>query len=445
MHLPRTIRRAILVPIVMIATIIGSDADANERANPATTMMPPVPRLLPGDTLALVNIRNANDLRRDFAKSSVGEMFDDPRLRPFVSDFYQTVATLFDEFAQSIGLTFDELLAIPQGSLAIALIPGAVPQDDDESPLLNSELTDKEIAREARKRRERANSFAAVLIVDAGDRAKDVSELLDRLAMAITDGGAIEVKDTPPGVRQFVKARGRQQNGSDQVLEWFRRENWFVIGNDRDTASSIRQIIDESQTSQSSPPSTNIADSKADQRPQSRSELISEIGSLAEHASFSSVMIRSLGAEMEEPGITFFIDPANLAKRLIRRGGQSFFVMPIVRDLGLSKIRGVGGGLFRGGDIYDGISHLHVVIDPPRDGFFGVLRPEPVSLSPPSWVPTEISSYNAFGWDIETTFNNIGKIVSRFGGEGQFEKFIDRSFQRPFDWDIREVLISKVT
>ncbi|MEM6981213.1 MAG: DUF3352 domain-containing protein, partial [Planctomycetota bacterium] len=112
---------------------------------------------------------------------------------------------------------------------------------------------------------------------------------------------------------------------------------------------------------------------------------------------------------------------------------------------GLSKIRGVGGGLFRGGDLYDGISHLHVVIDPPRDGFFGVLRPEPVSLSPPSWVPTEISSYNAFGWDIETTFNNIGKIVSRFGGEGQFEKFIDRSFQRPFDWDIREVLISKVT
>jgi hypothetical protein len=56
-------------------------------------------------------------------------MLRDPQLRPLVSDTYQTLAELFEQVRSELGITLDELLAIPSGQVAMAAVPGNLSPD----------------------------------------------------------------------------------------------------------------------------------------------------------------------------------------------------------------------------------------------------------------------------------------------------------------------------
>jgi hypothetical protein len=166
--------------------------------------------------------------------------------------------------------------------------------------------------------------------------------------------------------------------------------------------------------------------------------------SLADSADFAAVMGRSVGAEATRPQVTFFADPYRIVERLMNRGGGAALLWPIVEDLGISKIRGVGGSIFRGGEYFEDISHLHVLIDPPRDGLFGVLRPEAGETNPPSWVPADVTSYSSVHWDFDKAFENLVRIVDRFQGEGTFDETVTSSLEKRFDVNLREDIIGNL-
>ncbi|MEM6778350.1 MAG: DUF3352 domain-containing protein [Planctomycetota bacterium] len=387
--------------------------------NPA---VPPVPRLLPTDTLAFLSIKDFDQTREDFANSSLARMLQDPQMRPFVSDVYATANQLFDQVAVALGFSLEELLSIPHGQLAVALVPGTPPPETDDEARdrePEAELTDAEIGRRLRRRRERINSFSVVAIIDAGESADEMVTLLDRVGLIFEDRGMIRSNDeNQNGLVRYSRPRG----GGD--VEWLQRKSLFVIGIGRDTAARIGRLMDGDEP---------------------RSEDEEALESLAENPNFATVISRSMGAEDSEPQMTFYLDPTSLAKRIINRSGQSFFIMPIVQDLGLEKIRGVGGSFFRGGEVIEGTAHVHVVIDPPRDGFFGVLRPETVDPMPPNWVPAELSSYLTVQWDMEAAFENLARIVNRFAGPDRFEDFVPKPIEKRLDIDVREDLLAKVT
>ncbi|MGI9473736.1 MAG: DUF3352 domain-containing protein, partial [Rubripirellula sp.] len=322
--------------------------------------VPGAPRLLPKDTLAYIRIDDVDDLREGVADSSMGKMLSDPQLKPFASDIYRTMAELFEQFGSAAGISLDELLAIPSGQVAAAAMPANL-SDGDETNLRDDAEDDDSpdaIRRRIEQKRRQQNAIAGLFIVDAGDNVDDLLGLVDKLESRVIESGYVRRTTKIDGtnmVRLLPPRQGRPE------IEYFERDDTVIFGIGHKTASKAL----EQWTGKS------------------------EEDSLADRADFTSVMSRCVGAEDTRPQITFFVDPYHFVERLVKRGGAAAFVWPIIEELGIGKIRGMGGSAFRGGEVFEDITHFHVLIDPPRDGFFGVLRPTTGDSTPPKWVPAD--------------------------------------------------------
>ncbi|MFG0266938.1 MAG: DUF3352 domain-containing protein [Rhodopirellula sp. JB055] len=423
--------------LVMIGSIVSArPVSAQGTATEDTRTTVPAPKLLPSGTLAYLRVDNVSDIRADWGGSSLGKMLDDPKMRPFVSDIDKILSDLFDKVGKELGLTLDELRALPQGQLAIALLEGPPPEEksDEKKADDEEEEDDAAIARRLRNKRRQQNSFAVAVMMDAGPNNQEMTDLVNRL-MDLAEKNRFIVQTEQIGSIELTRLV--RQRGDGDVIEWFEQDGFYVFGAGRTIAQSIAKKLNaEGRDSSRSSGRSRRSDATSSDP---------ETETLAQNADFIAVMSRSIGAEAEIPQITFFVNPYGIAKRIIARSGSAFFIAPIVQDLGIEKIRGIGGSLFRGGEIVESIGHMHVLIDPPRDGFFGVLRPEDVEVSPPDWVPADAASFTCVGWDIETAFENLGKIINRFAGEGSFEKNTEDEAKLRFDLSLKEEVFPLMT
>ncbi len=439
---PIVLRRWFAI-VLLIGTLLPQTCVAQGRGSAGDTATfvsncPPASRLLPSDTMAYLRIRNTTEMKAGFSRSTLGQMLDDPAMRPFVSDTYQTISQVMEEFASQIGLSLDEMLAIAQGQVALALVPGAPPEEPaTEQGDKQSEETDAEIARRMQRQRRDQNRFAGVFLIETGegnDSAASMRKLLAQIGDLATKNQFVqsEEKIGDHSVTTWKAPRGR-----GPVVEWFDRDGVFVIGIGRRAAADVLERWHDTDA-----PENRKA---AARRSQSASTDSSSIENLSSNPDFGVVMTHSVGAEAETPQITFFADPFAIAQKIIRRSSSSFFILPIVEELGVEKIRGIGGSVFRGGDIVEDIVHLHVVIDAPRDGFFGVVRPEPVAATPPEWVPADSTSYLTSNWDVVTAAENLTKIVNRFAGAGAFERFTEDRIKARLDVSLNDDFLPNLT
>ncbi len=413
------------VSLVLIA--FCSTAAAQEKPKPtsggpnATTNkeVPGAPHLLPHDTMIYLRFDDANQIREDLGSSSLGKMFADPKLRPLAGDLYNTLAELFQTVGQRFDLTLDELLAIPSGQVAIAAFPRVFSDEElggeeEEDGKTADKESDEAIRRRIDQKRRAQTSMAGLVIIDAGKNIDKLREVVDRiLELPINQGYVRREQNIGSAtlVRLMPPRTGRPE------IQYFEKENCLVLGVGYGTASgALERWLDRSKEP-----------------------------TFAENTDFAAVMGRCLGAEETRPQMTFFADPYHLVERLVKRGGTAALVWPIFEDLGIAKIRGVGGSVFRGGEVFDDISHLHVLVDPPRDGVFGVLRPEKVETIPPTFVPSDVTTYLTVKWDLETTFDNFSKIIDRFQGEGTAKRLFEDGVKQRLDMDVREDVLSVLT
>jgi hypothetical protein len=413
MLVPHRILGCVLTMLVALATT--GFAAADEKA----TGLPGAPRLLPEDTLAYIRIDNADELRDGLVDSSLGRMLADPKLRPFASDVYQTMAELFQQVGDQLGLTLDELLAIPTGQVAAALLPGNLSDEQTEQVQQDfvdeagDESEDAIRRRIARKRREQ-NSFASLFVIEAGPNMASLQQVLEAIEQRVEQSGYVRRTSTVgdvPLIRWLPPRTGRPE------IEYFIDKGTLVLGIGHDTAA---KALDHCQDKSDEP-------------------------TLADRAAFTSAISRCVGAEDSRPQITLFIDPYHIVERLVKRGGAAGFVWPIIEDLGLGKIGGIAGSVFRGGDLFADISHLHVLIDPPRDGFFGVLRPETGDTAPPTWVPSDVTSYTTIHWDFPTTFENLNKVIAKFQGEDPLTRLVEDPIKKRLDVSVRDDVLTLAT
>ncbi len=378
---------------------------------------PGAPHLLPEDTLAYIRLDSADQYREDMANSSIGKMLADPAMRPLASDVYRTMAELFEQFGSAVGLSLDELLAIPSGQVAAAAMPGNLSDREEEMLQQEEGIEDdspEAIRRRIARKRRQQNAIAGVFVIDAGDKVDDLLGLVEKLENRITGRGYVrrttEIEGTTL-VRLLPPRPGRPE------IEYFERSNNVVLGIGHDTASKVLDHwLDRSDES-----------------------------TLADRTDFASVMSRCVGAEETRPQVTFFLDPYHFVERLVKRGGAAAFVWPIVEELGISKVRGIGGSLFSGGEVFEGIMHMHVLIDPPRDGFFGVLRPEQGDSMPPKWVPADVAAYTSIHWDFQTTYENLDKVLEKFQGSEPLKRFIEDPAKQRLGISFREEVIDNLT
>lgn len=375
--------------------------------------VPGAPRLLPEQTYIYARVENANELRKDMAESPIGRMMADPKLRPFAGDIYNTAAELFQQVGGQLGLTLDELLAIPQGQVAFGLVgttpaSAAAPGDGpkDESP--------EAIRRRLAQRQRELGGIGAMLLIETGDRNEPLFNLLDELEERITRSGAVGRTETigSTTVRRLV-----DPGSGESRLEYFHRDGATVIGFGSNVATDTLARWDGKASGKT----------------------------LAESTDFAAVMSRCIGAADTRPQMTFFADPYRLARRVVTQGGLGAgLVWQIFEELGVSKVRGLGASTFHGGDTFADIAHAHILIDPPRDGIFSVLRPKAGDTNPPAWVPEDITGYVSVGWRADATYDGLGRILDRFQGENALGRLVEEPYKTRVGGDFRKSIIDAV-
>ncbi len=381
--------------------------------------VPGAPHLLPEGTYLYARLDNADDLREGLKDSSIGKMLNDPKLKPFASDLYATLRDLFDQISDQVGVSLDELLSIPSGQVAVAMIPGKFPEDDDDRGQAAAEVEDDSpdaIRRRLARQRRRENGFAGVIIVDAGDNVDKLMAIIDRLDQRATLDGYVQ-RNLKVSKTEIVRLLPPRQGPPE--IEYFERDGVVVFGIGHRTGQDVlERWLDEN-----------------------------EEPTLADSANFSSVMSRCVGAESTRPQLTFYADPYHVAERLVMRSGNMAVGLfwPMIEDLGVARLRGLGGSSFRGGEIFEDIFHFHILIDPPRDGLLAVLRPETGDSTPPDFVPSDVTAYTSLYWDLPNTYENVGKIIDKFQGDDSLKRLAEEPLKKRLGIDLREDVVGNFT
>ena len=138
-------------------------------------------RLLPDRTAILLWIPDAPDATERFMNTAVGRIVRDPRMRPLLEEFRDSLSESMKTGEGGIGLSLDELLALPHREISLAVV---APKDGPPT---------------------------MVVLIDTGDESSNAKRLLDRIAgggdwseTKLLDTRLIILKAADPGKREVM-------------------------------------------------------------------------------------------------------------------------------------------------------------------------------------------------------------------------------------------------
>jgi len=346
---------------------------------PVLAERPNAPQLLPKSTAALVWIPDAPEMAERYRSTSLGQMFQDPQLEPLVSQLYGAAAEAVAKAEDQIGLSLSEILAIPQGELAVALVA-----PEDRKPEL-------------------------VVLMDVGDQVSNARKLLDRVTDALEQSGARKteqsVGDTKLAIYEGV--------GEDkQTLIFFEKESTVVVGSG---AESLGQVIshwngdDESDT-------------------------------LARDADFAAVMRRS-GRKDQKPHLVWYADPIGLMRSIGQEDAGVQITLAMFPALGLDGIKALGGSFTLDAGQFDSVAVWHVLLEAPRDAILKMIAFRPGEIEPEPWVPGDAASYMTLHWDFQTTFDELVAVYDSFRGEGSLSQLLGKGAMETIGLDVEKELL----
>ena len=320
---------------------------------------PTAPKLFPKGTLAYVRIDDVGQLKKDLEKSSLGKLGNDPQLKPIISEFYGSLVRNAEQLESAIGLNLDELLAIPSGEMAIALLPNKRASASVERS--SSEEDGEEV-------RVRVQQPAIALLIDAGEEISSIKVLLQRIEDSANNRMVHEEKDFGP----FKIHRYQNPERRREQFAYFIENGTMVASSDADyvevLAAGWLGTGGEEET-------------------------------LSDNSDFVSIMSKCVGTEGERPQISFFVDPIGIVKQFTPRDAGSAVVLSTLPVLGLNGIEGIGGSWIINPKDFEAINHFHIQLKSPRKGLLSFLKPKDGPTTPEPWVPGSVASYATINWD----------------------------------------------
>jgi len=321
---------------------------------------PSAPKLFSQKTLLYARVDDTRELKAKMSQTSMGKLSEDRQLKPIIGSFYSTFSSLVQGMQEAIGVNLDELLSIPNGELAIALVPTKT------TPV-----------------------FCALL--EAGDELPAVELMLGRLEGRIASNGG--VKSTKE-IGKITVNQIRNGTREDRQLGFFLNSGVLVVCNNAEYVETLAQIWQGSGIDHKS---------------------------LAENRDFTTIMSRCVGTAGERPQASFYANPLALYREFSKANSSSLIVLATLKSLGVDGIKGLGGSAIFAPNDFDSIVHAHLLIETNRRGALRAVRPKSGSTEPEGWVYDKMVGYNTMNWDFAKTIKAIAEIVDSFGGENTFE------------------------
>ncbi len=362
-----------LLPLLAILAVSCPAANADR---------PPSACLLPEDTLVFVSALDVPDMKDRFSRTTIAGLFNDSALQPVVADILGALDKRTAPLRESVGLTTDDLLNLPQGELTFALIPR---EEGKPSP---------------------------VVLIDTGKNVGDAGLLIRALVQRIEEAGNTrreqEVLDTPITVFESV---GRNQ----EDVAFFKRENTLVWSNDIAVLEKVLTIWN--------------GEGEA---------------TLAARDDFSQIMQRSR-RHNPKPQLMWYVNPMAIFEDSARGRMEMQVALMMVPALGLDGIKAVGGAVELDAGPYDSLWHAHLVLDKPRKGVVAMVQPKKGKMAPPDWVPADASDFITVHWDLPTTIDELRTIYDTIRGEGGLDEFIATRMSGPLGVDLIEEVMPALT
>ena len=132
--------------------------------------LPITAKLLPPETILLVDINNFNQLRAQFEKTNIYQLYKDPAMAPFIANFKTKWQEKKQESKREFIRTIADAGVLPQGRLAVAVV-------------LDEQVKD-------------ANNPPVLVVTQWGDKIDKVKELTNEIVRkAVEDGARRQTED----------------------------------------------------------------------------------------------------------------------------------------------------------------------------------------------------------------------------------------------------------
>lgn len=354
--------------------------------------------ILPKDTYIFMSVPSVEDMKTSFAESSAGRLWADPAFDEFKTEittaFGEDMSEGFAKVHEALGLTVEELLAIPTGEVAFAF---------SKAP---------------------PNKMGAILFLDYGDHESEVQGLLEKAAGALSGVSELEASivehDGTEMQMYAVKSPIAQQTPLAKEFGWYLKDERLVVSN---SSALLKLTLDNWDGSSEKTLATN--------------EVFAYIMEKCESEPGSSM-------------VTTYVDPVGLFTQLVQTGslgeaglgaGMAIGFFP---TLGLNQLKGIGSVGEVGGDDFEGVSRSFIYCEQPPQAAMQLFQLDTVDPVPPAWVKDTANAWMATNWKIDEAYAAVESLVDMFQGAGAMEKMIDNAAEEGPQIHIKNDIIDQL-
>ena len=336
-------------------------------------------RLLPPNVLAYLSIPSIPALHSGWQESHWGKLQNEPELVDFLEQFQAQLDIISQGVEKETGTTLNNILKIPSGEIALAVL---------QLP---------------------PNKFAAVGILDFGEKQRTLEILLTKLKEANEAKGAKLLTEEIDGTTIHIISEDNAGDATDapqkpepfkKQFAYFLKDTLLVAGNDTDALKAVLARWDGKHDD-------TFADNKE-----------------------YKYLIEQCKTGEAEPLVKWYIDPIGMLTSAVSVGGQqnmqAQMFMGFLPALGISKIKGIGGAFELGTEDFSAVSKTMIYVDLPASGLLNVFQFPATDLTPPKWVSAQTSDYYSVNWNVSGAYDAVEGLVDSFQGPGTVARLLDQ-------------------
>lgn len=330
--------------------------------NRALAAAPPE-RIFPESTLFMAKAANAQELRKAFAESQYGRLWNDPAMNDFKADLREKLQEGGKSFREHFGVSVKELLDIPQGAVAVA----AIPIDDPKLPV------------------------ALALLAEAGPNAAKLGDFLTKATKEAEEHGSkVSTEAFQSKTLHIIEIPEPKEGAKSNVrfthVVWTEADGSFLVATDVD---AVKDLI---------------------------AGLNGRDQSLSANESYTKTKSK-IGGDAAQ--ISWFLDLTRLVKLATKTASKGVDAQVqqtefFIQELGINGLKSVGGSLTLGAGRYDSLTKTFFLAPAPVQGLLKIFSLPPTTLRPEPWVPASVASYQTISINLGNVYKGVDELVNKF-------------------------------